>query len=224
VEEHANAKTTSLNTRRSNDEGNSPVVMIGISRRPVARPLRQRVENRQRAIYTLQKIGHCGGQVSSANLLPFVLIAEARAVSTRSNATEILTQFIREVWSDWNVEASVKYIAPSYTIHHDPGDLWDKQDLDLTGCKERVRLLRAPIQDQRFSNQDLFADGNAVVMKWLWAATHQGEFPGFPASGTQITTSGATVYYFDGDRLTGNWQISDRLCVYLQLRQTTPGR
>ena len=27
-----------------------------------------------------------------------------------------------------------------------------------------------------------------------------------------------TVYYFDGERLTGHWQITDRLGVYQQLR------
>ena len=145
-------------------------------------------------------------------------------MSTSCSAKETLTQFIREVWSEGNVEASDKYIAPRYTIHHDPGDPWDTTELDLEQYKECVRLSRAPFPDQRFSIQELFADGNAVVMTWLWAATHQGDIPGFPASGEQITMSGATVYYFDGDRLTGHWQITDRLGVYLQLRQATAGR
>lgn len=142
-------------------------------------------------------------------------------MSNSSNAKEILTQFTREVWNEGDIEASDKYIAPRYTIHHDPGDPWDKKELDLAGYKERVRLLRGPFPDQNFSIQGLFADGNAVVMTWLWTATHKGDIPGFPASGKQIKMSGATVYYFDGNRLTGHWQITDRLGVYQQLRQAS---
>jgi hypothetical protein len=51
----------------------------------------------------------------------------------------IVAQFTREVWSEGNIEASDKYIAPGYTIHHDPGDPWDGRELDLAGYKERVQ-------------------------------------------------------------------------------------
>jgi steroid delta-isomerase-like uncharacterized protein len=131
---------------------------------------------------------------------------------------EILTRFIQEVWTEGNVDASDRYIASAYTIHHDPGDPWEGQTLNLEDYKERVRLSRAPFPDQRFAIHGLFEDGNAVVMTWLWEGTHLADLPGFPASGKKITMSGATVYYLDGERLTGHWQIVDRLGVYRQLR------
>jgi steroid delta-isomerase-like uncharacterized protein len=133
---------------------------------------------------------------------------------------EILTQFTREVWSNGDIEASGKFIASKYTIHHDPSDPWEGRDLNLEGYKERVKMLRASFPDQLFDIQGLFADGNAVVMTWLWSATHKGDLPGFPATGKQIKMSGATVYYFDDeDRFTGHWQITDRLGVFHQLRE-----
>ena len=95
--------------------------------------------------------------------------------------------------------------------------------LDLAGYKERVKTLRAAFPDQFFDIQGLFADGDAVVMTWLWSATHKGDIPGFPATGKQIKMSGATVYYFDGSRLTGHWQITDRLGVYQQLQRASTG-
>lgn len=132
---------------------------------------------------------------------------------------EILTAFIQEVWNEGNLVAADKYLAAKYTIHHDPGDPWDRQVLDLQGYKERVRLSRAPFPDQRFEIQELFADGKAVVMTWLWTGTHLGEIAGFPATGKQIKMSGATVYYFEEERISGHWQITDRLGVFQQLRQ-----
>jgi steroid delta-isomerase-like uncharacterized protein len=144
-------------------------------------------------------------------------------MASSKNAKEILRRFIQEVWSDGDIEASDKYIAAQYTIHHDPGDPWDGKDLDLDTYKERVRSLRAAFPDQRFDIQGIFTDGNAVVVTWFWVATHRGDIPGFPASGKQIKMSGATVYYFDGDRLAGHWQITDRLGVYQQLIKNKTG-
>ena len=137
----------------------------------------------------------------------------------QTDRKEIVSRFLEEVWSAGDIEAAAKYLAPTYQIHHDPGDPWDRQQLDLRGFQERVRLSRAPFPDQRFEVQELLADGAAVVVTWLWTGTHQGDLPGFPASGKQIRMSGATVYYFEGTRITGHWQITDRLGVFQQLRQ-----
>jgi steroid delta-isomerase-like uncharacterized protein len=140
-------------------------------------------------------------------------------IANTSGVKDILTQFIAEVWNSGDVDACDKYIAPKYTIHHDPGDPWDKQEIDLAGYKERLRISRAPFPDQRFSIQTLVAEGNTAVMTWLWSGTHKGDIPGFPATGNNVKMSGATVYYFDRGRLTGHWQITDRLGVYTQLRR-----
>ncbi|MFO1048832.1 MAG: ester cyclase [Geminicoccaceae bacterium] len=135
-----------------------------------------------------------------------------------------LARFIRRVWDEGDAEAAAEFVAPSYTIRHDPGDPWEGMTLDLEGFKDRVRRSRAAFPDQRFDIQGLFADGDAVVVTWLWHATHRGDLPGFPASGKTIRMSGATAYLFDAeDRLTGHWQIADRLGVYQQLQRNRDG-
>lgn len=131
-----------------------------------------------------------------------------------------LTQFIREVWDEGNADAAEAFLAATYTIQHDPGDPWEGKVLDLTGFKQRVQMSRAAFPDQHFSIQGLFADAGSVVMTWLWSGTHLGDLPGFPASTKVIRMSGATEYMFDSeDRLTGHWQITDRLGVYQQLQR-----
>ncbi len=132
----------------------------------------------------------------------------------------ILTEFIHVVWSDGNIDAADRFIADSYTIHHDPGDPWHQRRLTRAEFKERVHSSRAPFPDQRFDLQETFADGHAVVATWFWTGRHTGDLPGFPATGKQIKMSGATVYYFDNDRISGHWQITDRLGVFQQLRST----
>lgn len=136
----------------------------------------------------------------------------------KRNGKDILTRFLWEVWNQGDIDAADRYLAPKYTIHHDPGDPWHQQELDLAGFKDRVRRSRAPFPDQYFELQELFAEGDAVIATWLWSGTHRGDLPGFPASGKRITMSGATVYYFEEDRICGHWQITDRLGVLQQLR------
>ncbi|HOB14012.1 MAG TPA: ester cyclase [Novosphingobium sp.] len=131
-----------------------------------------------------------------------------------------LSDFISRVWDNGDLDAVDADLADTYTIHHDPGDPWDGQVLDRAGFKDRVAKSRAAFPDQHFDIQALIAEGDSVVMTWLWTATHTGDLPGFPATGRPVRMSGATVYGFDQDlRLTGHWQITDRLGVYQQLQQ-----
>ncbi|GBQ27728.1 hypothetical protein AA12717_2765 [Gluconacetobacter sacchari DSM 12717] len=131
-----------------------------------------------------------------------------------------LASFIRSVWNDGDVAAVDAYLADTYTIRHDPGDPWEGKALDRSAFRQRIQTLRAAFPDQAFEIQALLADGDGVAMTWLWKATHLGAVADFPPTGRTIRMSGATVYTFDREeRLTGHWQIADRLGVYQQLQR-----
>lgn len=134
---------------------------------------------------------------------------------------KILKEFIREIWNEGNIDSASNYVASEYTIHHDPGDPWDGMTLDLKGFQDRVRKSRTPIPDQHFDIQEIFENESSVTITWLWKGTHLGDIAGFPATGKQIQMSGATVYYFDGDRITGHWQVVDRLTLFQQLQRNS---
>lgn len=136
-----------------------------------------------------------------------------------SGRTAILTRFMDEVWNAGDEAAVDRYLAPAYTIQHDPGDPWHGKTLSRDEFKHRLRTSRAPFPDQRFTIVHSAAEADRVAICWTWAATHQGDIPGFPATGRAITMSGITFYFFDADdRLTGHWQAVDRLGVMMQLR------
>ena len=146
-------------------------------------------------------------------------------MTTNDKRKHLLMEFLRRIWNDGDAEAAVDYLAATYTIHHDPGDPWDGQMLDLAGFRDRLVRSRAAFPDQRFDVQRAFAEDDAVAITWLWSATHRGDLPGFPATHQPIRLSGASVYLFDEeDRLTGHWQVTDRLGVYQQLQRQAAGR
>jgi steroid delta-isomerase-like uncharacterized protein len=139
-------------------------------------------------------------------------------VAINSPRKQLLVEFFREVWNAGDVEACRRYLAPSYTIRHDPGDPWEGQTLDCGGFEDRLRISRAPFPDQCFEIAGLVEEQDAIAVSWTWHATHLGDLPGFPATGTRITMSGMTSYSFENGRLSGHWQVVDRLSVFQQLQ------
>lgn len=140
-----------------------------------------------------------------------------RRVSSRK---ETLLAFMERVWSMGEVDAVDEYLADSYTIHNDPGDPWEGRTLDRAGFKDRLVRSRAVAPDQRFTPVEMIEEGDRIAVSWTWQGTHLGDMPGIPATGRQITMTGITIYSFDGDRLSGHWQLADRLGVYRQITAT----
>jgi steroid delta-isomerase-like uncharacterized protein len=133
--------------------------------------------------------------------------------------TKALARFMEEVWNEGRADAVDRYLAPAYTIHHDPHDPWHGKTLTHEEFKHRLASARAPFPDQRFTIVQSAEEDDRVAICWTWAATHTGDIPGFAATGRTITMTGATFYFFEAeDRLTGHWQAVDRLGVMMQLR------
>lgn len=130
----------------------------------------------------------------------------------------ILRTFIQKVWNEGNINAIPEFIADKYKVIHDPGDPWDGMELDVAGFQDRVSTSRAPIPDQYFDIQELYENENSVCITWLWSGTPVAEIAGIPPSGKKLYMSGATVYYFNNNKITGHWQIADRLGVFQQMR------
>jgi len=131
---------------------------------------------------------------------------------------EILKTFIQKVWNEGDIAAIPDHIAEKYTVLHDPGDPWDGMELDVAGFQNRVSTSRAPVPDQIFEIQELYENPDSVCITWLWSGTHFGEVSGIPPSGKKLHMSGATVYYFQNNKITGHWQIADRLGIFQQMQ------
>ena len=138
--------------------------------------------------------------------------------SINSRRKQLLVDFLRQVWDEGNAEACEEFLAPLYTIHHDPGDPWAGPPLDLAGYQARLRISRAPFPDQSFDIVGLFEDDDVIVATWHCHATRRGAVAGFAPTGKRITMSGITAHSFTDSRISGRWQVVDRLGVYQQLQ------
>lgn len=131
----------------------------------------------------------------------------------------LLKDFLDTVWSAGDISDLPRFLAPTYTIRHDPGDPWESQTLSREGFKDRVKKSREMAPDQTFYVVNMVEEEDCVAVSWTWTGTHRGDLPGIAATGRPIKMSGLTIYDFMDGKLAGHWQIADRLSVYQQISQ-----
>ena len=81
----------------------------------------------------------------------------------------------------------------------------DKIELiDTFFAPERHDLVRdflshdnPPFPDGQEEILDIVAEGEKVMVRWLFKATHLGDFMGIPATGKRIEITGYGTYYFE---------------------------
>ena len=103
--------------------------------------------------------------------------------------------------------------APTY-VYHGPGVFGD---MDLADLKQMAPAFYMAFPDQHYTVEDLIAEGDKVVCRYTWRATHQGEFMGVPATGKVVTWTGIVISRFAGGKCVEEWGGSDLLGVLQQL-------
>jgi steroid delta-isomerase-like uncharacterized protein len=130
---------------------------------------------------------------------------------------EIVLKLIDEIWNKGNLDTVDELVCPQYVIKNDPGDAYEFQTLDLSAFKQRVKFTRDAFPDVQFSIKDVLCEGDKVAISWFMSGTQKGDLPNLPAAGKKINVSGLTIYYVSGGKITGHWQVIDRLSVLAQL-------
>ena len=121
--------------------------------------------------------------------------------------------FIEEVLNQGNIEACGKY------FHEDmveqvpmPG-----QGPGLRGLKEMLTGFRAAFPDIHWTIEEQIEEGDKVVTRFEWSATHQAEFFGVPATGKPVKTWGMVIDRLEGGKIQDTRIIMDSLGILIQL-------
>lgn len=134
-----------------------------------------------------------------------------------SENKDAVVRLIEEVWNKGHLQIVDQLIAPQYKVIHDPGDPWERQTLDLATYKNRVKMSRDVLPDQKFAIEDLVSEDNKVAVSWKFTGTQKGDLSGLPATNKKVSISGLTIYYFSHGKMIGHWQVLDKLSLLGQL-------
>jgi steroid delta-isomerase-like uncharacterized protein len=91
------------------------------------------------------------------------------------------------------------------------------------GVKRLIAGLRTGFPDLQTTIEDIFSDGDRVVVRFTASGTHSGPFMGIAPTGREATWSGVNIYRVSGGRIRETWQLADGLGLLRQLG-AAPGR
>src|SRR5919204_87348 len=110
--------------------------------------------------------------------------------------------------------AMEEFYAPPAYVWHGPGVF---PDLDRAGMKQMMPAFFTALPDLHYTVEDLIAEGDKVVCRLTWRATHQGEYMGVPATGKVVTRTAIIISRFAGGKVVEDWVNEDDLGLMQQL-------
>jgi hypothetical protein len=67
------------------------------------------------------------------------------------------------------------------------------------------------------SVEEMIAEGDRVMVRWIFRGVHQGEFHGLAPSGKPVTYAGINIFRIVDGRIAEVWDLFDRLWMWQQL-------
>ena len=78
-------------------------------------------------------------------------------------------------------------------------------------------MFRLAFPDVSFTVEDMIAEGDKVVDRMTWQATHQGPFMGIPPTGNRLTVTEIHINRIAEGRIVERWAQPDLLGLMQQL-------
>ncbi|HEY4207244.1 MAG TPA: ester cyclase [Puia sp.] len=85
------------------------------------------------------------------------------------------------------------------------------------GFVKPVEGLVKAFPDINWDIQDLFGEGDKVVIRWKWHGTHNGSFNGYAPTGKLITNEGMAILTLKNGRIVSGELQTDRLGFWQQI-------
>jgi steroid delta-isomerase-like uncharacterized protein len=106
-------------------------------------------------------------------------------------------------------------------VNHDPAN---PDVRDLESYKGWVAAARTAMPDFHATMEDIIAEGDMVAERWTATGTQEGELPGIPPTGRQVTFTGMTIYRVAEGKIVDMWWSTDSLSLLEQLGVIPPTR
>jgi steroid delta-isomerase-like uncharacterized protein len=123
-----------------------------------------------------------------------------------------------EVWNTGNVAMVEEIFAPDNIFHSAAGTV----TRGIEARKQGPTRWRTALPDLRVTIEDLFAEGDKVVVRWTVHGTHRGpievESAGtFPPTGKHLSFAGMDIYDLRGGKIVEVWRYWSSLQLVQQL-------
>ena len=132
------------------------------------------------------------------------------SVTSLEDRKTVVREANQREWNEGTVDDDT--YAEGYVMHTPMGDQ------DLSDVKEMIEEVRSGTSDFEFRVEDLFGEGDRVVLRYTMGGTNTG--PSFlteEPTGKSWEGSGISIYRFEDGKFAEQWDYFDYLGVMQQL-------
>lgn len=122
-------------------------------------------------------------------------------------------RYIAEFLQDGDESAAEKYLDVNVVTH----DGMPGQAPGLEGVKQTFQGLRQAFPDMTVHIEDMIAEGDKVVGRFVVSGTNTGSFMGMPATGKKFTYDEIVIVRFENGKIVEHWAEMDSLGMMQQL-------
>lgn len=130
----------------------------------------------------------------------------------------IIRRWLEEGWSRGNLAVADELIDPGFVVHGAGGQVVQSGP---EGAKQLVSAWRTGFPDGRMIIDDLFAEGDKVVIRMTWVGTHNGQFYNTAPTGRQVSVTSIGIDRVVNGKIVEGWGEVDMLGLYQQIGAVT---
>jgi steroid delta-isomerase-like uncharacterized protein len=125
-------------------------------------------------------------------------------------------RFLEEPWNTGNAALLDEIAAADYVWHPGTGSvIRGTEDI-----KRAIPSFHTAFPDFHLTTEDIFAEGDKVVLRWTVQGTHRGPLEllqNIPPTGKHVTWMGMDIYHFRDGKIVEGWRSWDRLGLFQQV-------
>jgi predicted ester cyclase len=124
----------------------------------------------------------------------------------------LVHRFVEEVINRGNTRLLADLVDPAHVLHAPDGDLYG-----LDGVRADLAEWRVGFPDVALTVEDVIAEGDKVVSRFVLRGTHAGPALGVPPTGQRVAVGGVAIERVRDGRLVESWVSLDTLRLLRQL-------
>ena len=129
----------------------------------------------------------------------------------------VVYRFVDEVMNAGHTEILGELVDADHVLHNLDGDLYGPE-----GVRIAVTELRTGFPDLQMVVNDMVAEGDWVVRRFVLKGTHTGPYLGMPGSGRTVEVQGVGLDRVNDGRMVESWISLDAFGLARQLGYAEP--
>ena len=125
----------------------------------------------------------------------------------------VVRRLIDEHWNNKNAAIVSELFASNVSLETPDGVF-----TGLEGASSLLQAYETAFPDFHNTTDDLFAEGNQVVVRWTFTGTNSGPFGDIAATGKQVRVAGCIgIFRLDGGKVNQGHLAWDKYALFQQL-------